>query len=701
MRRLFEFIRPRFGTSHAIALLGAGFILVLTIGLILHVQDLRRSEFARGVERSERLAQAVDNHAARTFDNAALTLERVRDQLAVNPSARRLDDPAFKETLLRIVRLVPDARVHVIDAAGRLRHSAPGEQTSAGDFSTHPAFLVHRDGLAGFRIAAPSTSRSSGERQIVMTTRLEDERGRFNGVAALAIPLRSFAATYDSLRGVGGESVSLHLADGTLLVRSPFDPARSDAPAIARDAAAEMFAWARTTSISGFEPSDFDRIVRPRHLADWPIMVIARSDAAKLRAIWLAQATRYTTIAILMGLVTAVLIAVLIRQVEQRHASERRLRGAVDNVTEAFAIYDSQDRVVLCTRAFALHYAGVDQPEALVGLSYEDITRRSLALGERPDDGMMSEQWIDHCLAHHANPPEMPWIRRLAGNRFALVSERRLPDGGAVGVSTDVTAIKQREQQLELARQDAELANRTKTRFLAAMSHELRTPLNAILGFSEVIRDLRFGRTSLDRYATYAGDIHRSGQHLLELISDLLDTSKIEAGRYTLHEDVLDPMSVIDDAIGMVRERARNAGVRLRIQTEEELPLVYGDDRALRQVLLNLLTNAIKFTPKTGRAEIYGAVDQDGWLRIAVGDTGAGIPAAIRPRLFQPFAQAGCPMVRNHEGSGLGLAISRGIVELHGGTIAIESEEGAGTIVTLRLPPDRLRPRTDPMRRAS
>ncbi len=698
MRRLLEFIRPRFGTSYAIALLGAGFVVVLAVGLILHLQDLLRGEVARAVERSERLAQAVENHAARTFDNAALTLERVRDQLAINPSARRLDDPSFKETLLRIVRVIPDARIHVIDAAGRLRHSAPGDHTSAIDFSEHPAFLAHRDGLAGFRIAAPSTSRSSGERQIVITTRLDDERGRFNGLAALAIPLSSFASAYDSLRGVGVESVGLHLADGTSIMHSPFDRERTDDPTFTRDMAAALFA---RTPAADSQGDAVDRTLRHRRLTDWPVLVVVKSDAAKLRASWLEQSTRYTTIAILIGLMTAVLIAVLIRQVDRRHASERRLRGAVDNVTEALAIYDAQDRVVLCTRAFALHYAGIDRPEALVGLSYEDITRRSLAHGERPDDGMTSEQWIDHCLAHHANPPAAPWIRRLAGNRFALVNERRLPDGGAVGVSTDVTAIMQREQQLELARHDAELANRTKTRFLAAMSHELRTPLNAILGFSEVIRDLRFGRTSLDRYATYAGDIHRSGQHLLELISDLLDTSKIEAGRYTLHEDVLDPMAVIDDAIGMVRERARNAGVRLRIHTEEELPLLYGDDRALRQVLLNLLTNAIKFTPKTGRAEIYGAVDQDGWLRIAVGDTGTGIPAAIRPRLFQPFAQAGCAMVRNHEGSGLGLAISRGIIDLHGGTIAIESEEGVGTIVTLRLPPDRLRAREEPVRRAS
>ncbi|MBL8700440.1 MAG: PAS-domain containing protein [Alphaproteobacteria bacterium] len=690
-------IRPRFGTSYAIASLGIGFIVALVIVLVLHLQALRRGEIARGVERTERLAQAVESHAARTLDSAALTLERVRDQLAVNPDARRLDDSGFRATLQRITAHLPTARIHVLDAQGRLRHAAPGELGSAIDFSRLGAFAEHRSGFTGMRIAHPLRSPATGEWQVVLTSRLDDERGRFGGMLALTIPMRSFTAIHETLRGVGVESVALHLLDGTTLVQSPFDPDRFGAAEPDRATLATKFEQASGADlVSGADGDGTQRIVRYRRLSDWPVLVVITSDAAELRARWLSQVTGYSVLALVVGAMVLGLVTLLIRQVEHRQASERRLRGALDNVTEALAIFDQHDRLVLCTRAFALHFAGLDTPETLVGEPYESITRRSIELGEKPDDGYSAEDWVRLCIDRHANPPPAPWIRRLAGERFAMVSERRLPDGGTVGVISDVTTIKQREQQIELARHDAELANRAKTRFLAAMSHELRTPLNAILGFSEVIRDLRFGRTAIERYASYAGDIHRSGTHLLDLISDILDTSKIEAGRYTLHEDQLDPLSVINEAVNMLRERARNAGVRLRVHVEEELPLLYADERAIRQVLINLLTNAIKFTPKNGRAEIYAAIDEDDWLRIAVGDTGTGIPDAVRPRLFEPFAQAGSAMVRNQEGTGLGLAICRGLVDLHGGTIGIESEAGIGTIVTVRLPPARLRARPEP-----
>jgi signal transduction histidine kinase len=700
--RLFRIGHPRSGASYAIALLGVGFLLALGAALVLHLQDLLRSEVARTVERTERLALVVEKNAARTFDNAAVTVERVRDQLFGASLARRVEEPLFRDTVQRIARLVPHAVVQIVDAQGRVRLTVTTGEKQAPEIARLPAFAEHRDGVAALRISPPQGGSLSEDRQLTLTTRIDDERGRFAGVVALSMPMSVIITPRDTSTGGFVDAVALHLEDGTPLARSPLAADPDDEVEPRRAALSEIYRDTESSdTLRDVDLDGVERIVRYRRLADWPVMVVVKADASRFRAAWAEHATRYAIVALLLGVITVCLVTMLIRQVERRQESERRLRDAVDNVTEAFAIYDSQDRLVLCTRAFAAHYAGIEAPDELVGLDHDAIVRRSLALGERPEDGMSAEEWRSVCAARHANPPAEPWIRRLAGNRFALVSERRLPDGGTVAVSTDITTIKQREQQLELARHDAELANRSKTRFLAAMSHELRTPLNAILGFSEVIRDQRFGRSAAERYASYAGDIHRSGQHLLQLISDLLDTSKIEAGRYTLHEDVVDPMAIIDDAVGMLRERARNAGIRLRVHTEEQLPLLWGDDRALRQVLLNLLGNAVKFTPKGGRVEVYGAVDQDGWMRIAVGDTGTGIPEAIRPRLFQPFAQAGSPMVRNKEGTGLGLAISRGLMELHGGTIGIESAEGQGTIVTLRLPPDRIRDRTDTLRRAS
>ncbi len=689
--RIIDKGRPRFGASYAIALLGLAFLVALTAALVMHLQDLLRTEVMRTVERTERLALVVEKNAARTFDGAAAGIERIRDQLAGAPLARRVEDPAFRETAQRVARLVPGSTVQIVDAQGRTRLGAPGGQRTAPDIATLGAFAAHRDGASALRISPPAEGGTGQDPLITLTARIDDERGRFAGVVGLSFPLSTIITPRESGRL---DSVSLHLDDGTTLARSPAPGGMDAQPAPQRDALAAIYRDAQDAdTLRDMDVDGSACIVRYRRLADWPVMVAVKSDGTDFRAAWIERATRYAIVALFLAVVTVLLVTMLIREVERRQESERRLRDAVDNITEAFAIYDAQDRLVLCTRDFARQYAGTETPDALVGLDHAAIVRRSLALGERPEDGVSAEEWAATCAARHANPPSEPWIRRLAGNRFALVSERRLPDGGTVAVSTDITTIKQREQQLELARHDAELANRSKTRFLAAMSHELRTPLNAILGFSEVIRDQRFGRSAGERYASYAGDIHRSGQHLLQLISDLLDTSKIEAGSYTLHEDVVDPMTIIDEAVGMLRERARNAGIRLRVHTEEQLPLLWGDERALRQVLLNLLGNAVKFTPKGGRVEVYGAVDQDGWLRLAVGDTGTGIPEAIRPRLFQPFAQAGSAMVRNKEGTGLGLAISRGLMDLHGGTIGVESAEGQGTIVTLRLPPTRVRER--------
>ncbi len=696
--RIIEKGRPRFGASYAIALLGIAFLVALTAALVMHLQDLLRTEVMRTVERTERLALVVEKNAARSLDGAASGIERLRDQLASAPLARRVEDPGFRETAQRIARLVPGSTIQIADAQGRPRLGAPPTDRGVPDVATLAAFAAHRDGAAALRISPPVENGPGQERHLTLTARIDDERGRFAGVIAVSFPLSTIITTRENGHV---DTISLHLDDGTTLARSPARAGDGEEPSAHRAALAAMYRDAQ--DMDTLREVDVDGtacIVRYRRLADWPVMVAVKADRTDFHAAWFERVTRYAIIVLFLAVITILLVTRLIREVERRQESERRLRDAVDNITEAFAIYDAQDRLVLCTRDFASQYAGTETPDELVGLDHAAIVRRSLALGERPEDGISAEEWGAICAARHANPPTEPWIRRLAGNRFALVSERRLPDGGTVAVSTDITTIKQREQQLELARHDAELANRSKTRFLAAMSHELRTPLNAILGFSEVIRDLRFGRSAMERYASYAGDIHRSGQHLLQLISDLLDTSKIEAGSYTLHEDVVDPMMIIDEAVGMLRERARNAGIRLRVHTEEQLPMLWGDERALRQVLLNLLGNAVKFTPKGGRVEVYGAVDQDGWLRIAVGDTGTGIPDSIRPRLFQPFVQAGSPMVRNKEGTGLGLAISRGLMDLHGGTIGVESAEGQGTIVTLRLPPNRVREREPDLRRA-
>ncbi len=230
----------------------------------------------------------------------------------------------------------------------------------------------------------------------------------------------------------------------------------------------------------------------------------------------------------------------------------------------------------------------------------------------------------------------------------------------------------------------AEEANRSKSEFLANMSHELRTPLNAIIGFSEVMVQQIFGAIGGAKYVEYARDIHRSGQYLLDVISDILDMSKIEAGRVQLEVRRHDLATIVEECLRIVSRRAQEGNVTVGQKVPADLA-VEADKRALKQVLINLLANAIKFTPENGKVEITASCES-GRLAIAIADTGIGIPARDLAKLGRPFEQVENQFTKTRSGSGLGLAISKSLVELHGGTLAIASAVSQGTTVTVLLP---------------
>ncbi|HEV8391016.1 MAG TPA: PAS domain-containing protein [Dongiaceae bacterium] len=258
-----------------------------------------------------------------------------------------------------------------------------------------------------------------------------------------------------------------------------------------------------------------------------------------------------------------------------------------------------------------------------------------------------------------------------------------------IGVIQDVTEQREREIELLTAKRTAEIANRTKTQFLANMSHELRTPLNAVIGFSQLIRDQAFGQIP-DRYVTYADDINSSGKLLLALINDILDMSRIEAGQQKLMEEVISIDSVINDCVRMVASKVADGGVKLIVENKGQLPALRADERALKQVLLNVLSNAIKFTPQGGSVTVAAEAMKGGTLDIRISDTGIGIAEEVIKDLFLPFRQADASISRRFGGSGLGLAISKKLMELHGGGISIDSHPGRGTHVTLHMPAERV-----------
>lgn len=259
-----------------------------------------------------------------------------------------------------------------------------------------------------------------------------------------------------------------------------------------------------------------------------------------------------------------------------------------------------------------------------------------------------------------------------------------------VAMHEDITKRKLEEDGTRIAREQAEIASRAKSDLLANMSHELRTPLNAIIGFSETMLMQMFGPLGADKYQEYAKDIHVSGQHLLELINDILDVSAIEAGKMELHEERLSIDDLIDASTRLVTPRAERGGVVIRSNLQAVLPALWADGRRMKQILLNLLSNAVKFTSEGGTVAISAELLPDGRLQLRVKDTGIGMTKDEIAKAITKFGQVDSNLARNHDGTGLGLPLTIGLVELHGGVMDIVSEKGLGTEITITFPKDRV-----------
>ncbi|MCH8092635.1 MAG: PAS-domain containing protein [Proteobacteria bacterium] len=398
------------------------------------------------------------------------------------------------------------------------------------------------------------------------------------------------------------------------------------------------------------------------------------------------------------------------------------LETTLENMSQGISVYDADLKLVAFNQKY-VDLRGYPPGFLHIGMSFEEVARFRAGRGDYgPGD-------VERHVRERVISKRTGELRRheftLPDGTVIAASRETMPDGGSVTTFTDITRPKRAEEalrasrrclkerlaelqdakqrseaqgkqlaaladDLSIARDEAEAANRAKSEFLTLMSHELRTPLNAIIGFSEIIKGEMFGPVGTDRYRDYAGDVHESGRHLLALINDILDLSKIEAGKLELDESDVDVAEVIHSCLRLVRERAGNGGVRLVTEIPEDLPALRFDERKLKQILINLLSNAVKFTPAGGTVTVKAWFRADSGYVFQVIDTGIGIAIEDIPKALTSFGRIDSKLARKYEGTGLGLPLTKSLVELSSGSMDLQSEVGIGTTVTVRFPKERI-----------
>ena len=365
--------------------------------------------------------------------------------------------------------------------------------------------------------------------------------------------------------------------------------------------------------------------------------------------------------------------------------SEQRLKAIMDHVPAALFLKDTEARYLLINRQFQ-DWFNVD-PETVIGKNVYDLYPKARADRYAQGDREILETWqvsSDEVAIPDARGDE----RNYTLTKFPIFDAGNPVGFG--GVMIDITERTQADLALRESENRAEMANRAKSEFLANMSHELRTPLNAIIGFAEIIKTGMMGPNNNEKNREYAEDIYQSGQHLLDLINDILDISKIELGSEEPNETDIAVPALIKSVMVLMRERARGANVQIELKHDRELPRLRADERKLKQILINLLSNSIKFTHAGGQVTLLARSCPDQGYEFVVKDTGIGIAPEHIAKALQPFGQIDSDLNRRYAGTGLGLPLATELTEMHGGSLELRSIPGTGTTVTVRFPAARI-----------
>jgi signal transduction histidine kinase len=642
------------------------------IGLVLHFYTFNADREREGREATARL---LAEHASRAIAAIDLTLETLAETLI---SDQDLAPRRIQSLIESRIRRLPQARtLLVIGEDGRELFNSAVVPAHPFVLTDRPYFraLQEQPGLDTY-ITGRMAMRTTGLVSFIVARALRDGAGHFRGsVAAVADP--GYFSSFYGTRDLGhDESAMLVRSDGAILAGTDVDSATMPI-----DATVETLGASRPGTVS-----------TTRSVPSYGLQVVISGPSP-----WRSTAFLTFLIGDVAGMLALTGIAlwltgVLRGEAKAREKAETLLRDAFESAPAGFALFDADDRLVMCNGVYRAFYPAATRELLVPGASFETLARAAAKVSAPPDmtDPAALKHYVDVRLAAHRTRSG-DLVRQRNKDTWVLIRECATDDGGTVVFETDISAMKQQEEALRrseraerTAREQAERANRSKTSFLATMSHELRTPLNAIIGFSEIIECQLFGADH-DRYRDYGGLIHRSGQHLLAIINDILDIAKLQSGKTELHTEPTAIGTMAAETLRLVSNQAEAAHLMLSHEIAPDLPAVRADTIRLRQVLINLLSNAIKFTPGGGRV-LISARHRDGGVQIDVSDTGIGIAADDIPRALEPFGQVSNTLTRSHEGTGLGLPLSKNLIELHGARFEITSTVGLGTTVSIVFP---------------
>ncbi len=372
--------------------------------------------------------------------------------------------------------------------------------------------------------------------------------------------------------------------------------------------------------------------------------------------------------------------------------TKREISDIFEALQEGFALFDEEDRLVVSNQNYARFFPSIAeliQP----GAKFEDLIHAAADRGQNVDALRSREEWIEKRMAAHKRPGS-GFEHRFSDGRAIWVEEQKTGDGKTLATYVDITRIRQRESELHQARNKAQLAEAAKSQFLGNVNHELRTPLNAILGFSEIISQQVFGPVE-SHYVSYANDINLSGAHLLEIINNLLDLSKLESGDLVLSESEIDVSDVLHATRRLLSLETNKHGINVSIRVPSGMSRLWADPARLKQLLMNLMTCAVKYTPSGGSVELSAAVDEEQKVTLRVTDDGAGMSEQEIAVALEPFGHVDRSYTRDHQGTYLGLPLAKSLIELHGGKLTVESTKGMGTTMIVTMPAERTRPRPE------